>query len=366
MRRINFILIFAVLISLTTIFVWSNKREGILTQEVRDGEIGEESATEKRQILHWTCSMHPQVREEKPGECPICGMRLIPIYRGDEDKIIIDEETRALLDIRSQPVEKMYLTKTLHLPGKVANDNDLYLAQQEYLTSLHNFMRLNGMDERQEKRIREMLEAAKFRLSLFGYNEKDIKKLEGIGEPDGNLIFPGKNVWLHGTVYEYDLHFVKLGQRAIATTPAFPGKKFYGIVRFVEPILNTETRSAKARIEFENQQNLLKLEMYANLEIKVSLGRHLAIPQNAVIDTGARKVVYVDLGGGRYEMKEVKTGFETEGFVQILDGLKIGDLVVVNGNFILDSQSTLTGGQSLLYGSSEEIKEKLQEGQHRH
>jgi len=193
---------------------------------------------------------------------------------------------------------------------------------------------------------------------LLGYNDDEIEKLQQLGEPDKNLIYPGKKAWLHAEIYEYDLALVKPGQKVVTTVSAYPSEKFIGVVRFIELVLNSQTRSAKARIELDNKDGKLKLEMYADLEIKINLGKHLAIPETALIDTGTRKVVYLDLGNGRYKIQQVKTGFEADRFIQVVEGLKEGDMVVTDGNFMLDSQSTLTGGQSLLYGAVEEVKDK--------
>jgi Cu(I)/Ag(I) efflux system membrane fusion protein len=325
-----------------------------------------EQQTTNHEILYWTCSMHPQVRANKPGKCPICGMELIPIYKGEEDKIVIDQRTIELLGIKSQPVKRMYLVKTLRIPAKVAYDSELYLAQQEYLSSFHNLQKIKDTDEEQIRRVKATLESAKTRLYLLGYNDEEIEKLQQLGEPDKNLIYPGKKVWLHAEIYEYDLALVKPGQKVVATVAAYPSEKFIGVVRFIEPVLNPQTRSAKARIEVENKEGKLKLEMYADLEIKINLGKHLAIPETALIDTGTRKVVYLDLGNGKYKIQQVKTGFEADGVIQVVEGLKEGDMVVTDGNFLLDSQSTLTGGQSLLYGAAEEIKEKPKEAEHKH
>jgi len=325
-----------------------------------------EQQTTNHEILYWTCSMHPQVRADKPGKCPICGMELIPIYKGEEDKIVIDQKTSELLGIKSQPVKRIYLVKTLRVPAKVAYDSELYLAQQEYLSSFHNLQKIKDTDEEQIRRVKATLESAKTRLYLLGYNDEEIEKLQQLGEPDKNLIYPGKKVWLHAEIYEYDLALVKPGQNVVVTVAAYPSEKFIGVVRFIEPVLNPQTRSAKARIEIENREGKLKLEMYADLEIKINLGKHLAIPETALIDTGTRKVVYLDLGNGRYKIQQIKTGFEADGFIQVVEGLKEGDMVVTDGNFMLDSQSTLTGGQSLLYGAAEEIKEKPKEAEHRH
>lgn len=302
-----------------------------------------------KEILYWTCSMHPQVRSAQPGKCPICAMALIPIYKGEEDKIIVDENTKKITGLRSQKAEKMHLTKIIRLPGRVANDNDLYLAQQEYISSYKN-------------RNKEMLEASKFRLSLLGYNEKDISELQNMDEPDKSLIYPGKNVWIHAEIYEYDTGLIKPGMEVNAISSAYPNVNFKGVVRFIEPTLNQQTRSAKARVSVENTEGLLKLEMYTVIEIKINLGKVLSIPENALIDTGTRKVVYLDMGNGRYKPQEVKTGFSGEGYVEIVSGIKEGDAVVTDGNFMLDSQSTLTGGQSLLYGGAEKVKDEKPSG----
>ncbi len=325
-----------------------------------------EQQTTNHEILYWTCSMHPQVRADKPGKCPICGMELIPIYKGEEDKIVIDQKTSELLGIKSQPVKRIYLVKTLRVPAKVAYDSELYLAQQEYLSSFHNLQKIKDADEEQIRRVKATLESAKTRLYLLGYNDEEIEKLQQLGEPDKNLIYPGKKVWLHAEIYEYDLALVKPGQNVVVTVAAYPSEKFIGVIRFIEPVLNPQTRSAKARIEIENREGKLKLEMYADLEIKINLGKHLAIPETALIDTGTRKVVYLDLGNGRYKIQQIKTGFEADGFIQVVEGLKEGDMVVTDGNFMLDSQSILTGGQSLLYGAAEEIKGKPEKVEHKH
>jgi len=316
----------------------------------------QEPQTADKEILYWTCSMHPQVRSAQPGKCPICAMTLIPIYKGEEDKTIVDENTKKITGLRSQKAEKMHLIKIIRLPGRVASDNELYLAQQEYISSYKN-------------KNKELLEASKFRLSLLGYNEKDISVLQKTAEPDKSLIYPGKNVWVHADIYEYDTGLIKTGMSVAAISSAYPNVNFKGVVRFIETTLNQQTRSAKARVFVEDSDGLLKLEMYTVIEIKINREKVLSIPENALIDTGTRKVVYLDLGSGRYKPQEVKTGFSGEGYVEIVSGIKEGDAVVTDGNFMLDSQSTLTGGQSLLYGGAEEVKsekEKPKKTEHKH
>ncbi|MBU2567993.1 MAG: efflux RND transporter periplasmic adaptor subunit [Elusimicrobia bacterium] len=318
------------------------------------------------EINYWTCSMHPQVRADKPGKCPICAMELIPVYKGDEGMISVDDQKKKTLGIKSRPAEKMHLIKMIRLAASVSYDNELYLAQQEYLSGFKNWQKVRDEESAQKARVKDTMDAAKFRLNLLGYTDGDIIKLGGMDGADKNLIYPGKNVWLLAEVYEQDLNVVMPGQKVNVITSAYPSKNFPGVVRFVEPSLNPQTRSARARVEVENSDNLLKLEMYAVVEIKLALGSHLAIPENALIDTGVRKIVYLDLQKGSYKMQEIITGFSAEGFVQVLGGLKPGDMVVTDGNFLIDSQSTLTGGQSILYGGAEEVKEKPEKVKHKH
>ncbi|OHD54006.1 MAG: hypothetical protein A2096_11260 [Spirochaetes bacterium GWF1_41_5] len=319
-------------------------------------------------IEYFTCSMHPSVKSDKPGKCPICGMELIPVFRGDGDKIIVDEKTRETIGIKSIKAAYMNLSKKIRLPGRVANDNDLYIAQQEYLTSYKNLEKIRNNYSKGEEleRFEKILQSSALRLKLLGFDEREITKLQNADSPDMNLIYPDKKAYVIAEIYENDLYLVKIGQKVMGTTPAFPSDIFNGIIRAIELALNQETRSAKARIEFDNTGNKLRLEMFITLEINIDMGKHLAVPKNALIDTGIRKVVYIDLGNGRYKMTEVKTGFAASDHIQILSGINEGDKIVTEGNFLLDSQSTMTGGSSLLYGSSEEIKKDENKPLHKH
>ena len=126
-----------------------------------------------------------------------------------------------------------------------------------------------------------------------------------------------------------------------ALVDAYPSKTFKGTVKLIEPAINPQTRSAKVRILFDNPGNLLKSEMFANIELKNDLGSRLAVPKTAIIDTGIRKVVYIDFGDGSYKAQEITTGAEADNFIEVTSGLKAGDKIVTNGNFMLDSESQL-------------------------
>lgn len=296
-----------------------------------------------KEINYWTCSMHPTVRSDKPGDCPICAMDLIPIYKGDEGRIVVEEPIKTALKINSQPVVKMELIKEIHVPGRVAKDEELYLAQQEYLS----VYQLGG----------EVAKSAKLRLKLLGITDSEIERLVRKGIVDESLIYPSiQRTWLFAEIYETDVELVKPGQEVAINFPSNISKNFTGKIFSIEPQVNNQTRSAKARIIIDRPNQELRLDMYADIKIGITLSNQLCIPTTALINTGTRKIVYVGMDNNRFEPRRVETGFETNENVQIISGLDEDDQVVIEGNFLLDSQSTLAGGQALLYGGAEEIK----------
>jgi hypothetical protein len=150
-------------------------------------------------------------------------------------------------------------------------------------------------------------------------------------------------VWVMVTLYEYQLPFVQAGQRAVMSLPYVPGQEFEGKVIYVYPYLDAKTRQVSVRLEFDNPTRLLKPGMYANVELKSTLAAERTLaPRSAILDTGERQVAFVSLGEGRIEPRDVRTGVETaDGQVEILDGLRPGEMVVTSGQFLLDSEVTV-------------------------
>jgi Cu(I)/Ag(I) efflux system membrane fusion protein len=217
-----------------------------------------------------------------------------------------------------------------------------------------------------------IVEAAIQRLRLWDISESQIKKIEETGKPihtlvisspvDGYVVqkvalrgmrvMPGEKlfdiadlstVWVVSDIYEFQLPLVKMGQRATITLSYFPQKVFSSTVEFVYPTLSSETRTAKIRFTIPNPGGRLKPQMFTDVEIKVDQGTRLAVPDDAVIDTGTRKVVYVDKGEGIFEPREVATGITADGFTEILMGLKAGEKVAVSATFLIDSEAQLKG-----------------------
>jgi len=147
------------------------------------------------------------------------------------------------------------------------------------------------------------------------------------------------NVWVMVDVYEQDLARVAIGQTAQMTIAAFPGKSFEGKVGFIYPDINKDTRTAKIRIDLPNPTGELRTDMYVSAELSIPTGGGvLAVPSSAILNTGEKQVVLVDLGDGRFQPRPVKTG---DGHVEILDGLKEGDRVVTSANFLIDAESNM-------------------------
>jgi Cu(I)/Ag(I) efflux system membrane fusion protein len=162
------------------------------------------------------------------------------------------------------------------------------------------------------------------------------------GEPLYKIIDMSQ-VWLIAEVFEQDLGEVRIGQEATITVKAYPARAFEGRVAFIYPTVDEQTRTARVRIEIPNPNGTLKADMYANVEIASPVSRRgaLAVPESAVIDNGVRQVVLIDRGEGRFEPREVKLGERGEGYVEVRDGVREGEPVVVSANFLIDAESNL-------------------------
>jgi Cu(I)/Ag(I) efflux system membrane fusion protein len=151
------------------------------------------------------------------------------------------------------------------------------------------------------------------------------------------------NVWLLADIFEQDLAMVHVGQTAEIRVDAYPGKVFTGRVTFIYPTIKPETRTATIRMELGNTAGLLKPAMYAQADFAASKSAEkvLTVPVSAVLDTGARQLVLLQRGEGRFEPREVSLGPQAGGFVEVLEGVRAGDNVVVSANFLIDAESNL-------------------------
>ncbi len=250
---------------------------------------------------------------------------------------------------------------------------ELYTTQQEYLLAESQAASLaaSAYPSVRENAAR-LLQAARQRLEYWDLEEKQIRQLKKKGTVKKNItiyspatgvviqkdalaghfvkagmhqyeIADLSRVWVDVEVYEYELPFVKKGMPAGMELSYLPGKRFEGTVLFIYPFLNPQTRTVKLRLAFNNPEGLLKPEMYANVYLESLIDpAALVIPQEAVIDSGLRKVVFVALGDGKYSPRKVTLGVEGEhNTFQVLEGLKEGDTIVTSAQFMFDSESRL-------------------------
>jgi Cu(I)/Ag(I) efflux system membrane fusion protein len=151
------------------------------------------------------------------------------------------------------------------------------------------------------------------------------------------------SIWVMADIYEYELPLVEVGQKALIALSYYPGETFEGTATYLYPTVDPKTRTAKVRFDLPNPEFRLKPEMWANVEIKIPLGRKLVVPEDAVMDTGTMQVAFVDRGQGYFEPRHIRIGSKVKGFYEVLSGLREGEKVVTSANFLIDSESRLSG-----------------------
>jgi Cu(I)/Ag(I) efflux system membrane fusion protein len=176
------------------------------------------------------------------------------------------------------------------------------------------------------------------------------------------------SVWITADIYEYELPLLKVGEPATIQLSYFPGREFSSRIDYIYPTLTGETRTAKARFVIPNPGMQMKPQMFTNVELQINLGKKLAIPEDAVLDTGLRQIVYVDKGNGYFEPREVRVGTRAEKMVEVTEGLKAGDKIAAAANFLIDSEAKLKGVEPLpmkseVRGSRTEVQGAKEKGQ---
>jgi Cu(I)/Ag(I) efflux system membrane fusion protein len=154
-------------------------------------------------------------------------------------------------------------------------------------------------------------------------------------------------VWIYADIYESEVAATRIGQPAVVIIGAYPGETFSGKVAYVYPILNSEARTVRVRLELPNLGLKLKPGMYGNVTLQMEAIKTLLVPKEAVLDTGVRQLVFMDRGQGRYEPMPVKVGRRSQDVVEVMEGLKEGDQIVTSANFLLDAESKLASTASM-------------------
>jgi membrane fusion protein, copper/silver efflux system len=249
---------------------------------------------------------------------------------------------------------------------------DLVSAQREYLIALDALTAaqqsgdVDALDQRQQ-----LVSAARDRLRIhYGIAPQQIAEIEAAKKVrststlfspitgivltkrivQGQYVDEGSSLydiadlstlWAYIEVYETDLRSVKSGQAVEMTSAAYPGERFIGRVSFIDPVMNPESRTVRVRVDVPNASGRLKPQMYVDAAIAVASGEVLAVPANAVLQTGRRNVVWVETKENQFEQRDVALGTRADGWYEILSGVTEGDMVVITGGYLIDSESSL-------------------------
>lgn len=364
---------------------------------------------------YWTCAMHPEVRKDGPGNCPICGMQLIEAREApaaapaaDGSGIVqIDPRMAQNLGVRTAPATRGEFVHSFDAVGAVEVDERLMFAAESRAEGWVEQLSVRAVGDPVRKgqtiagvyspelysaqeelllaaRSKDagLIEASRQRLLLLGMYEQQVDAVLASGRAErrvrvvapsggvvlelnareGQKVMPGmpiariadlSRVWVTVEVPESLASWVKPQGRAEATLSALPGRRFEGQVDYVYPGLDTATRTVRARLVFANKDGALKSGMYANVAILAGTQQDaLLVPVESVIRTGKRTVVIVAEGEGRFRPAEVTLGPEHEGTIVILAGLEEGQQVVTSGQFLIDSEASLRGAYQRLEGEA--------------
>ena len=362
----------------------------------------------------WTCSMHPSVRQNEPGKCPICAMDLIPldVNQGAENSMEIkmsaaaitmaniqtskvsteDPVKEILLNGKVQTDEKNVFTQTSHIAGRI-EDLKLsitgeYVQKGQVIAMVYSPELVTAQKELFEAyKIREtqpdLYRAAREKLMNWKLTEAQIdgildkgkieeqfpvssdvsgvvtKKNVNLGDyvKQGSALYEIANLsslWVLFDVYENMMPWVKVGDKIEYSVQSLPGESLKGKIDFIDPVINPNTRVAKARISVRNKDAMLKPEMFASGVIKSSIRnskQSIVIPKSAVMWTGKRSVVYVKTTsdvGVAFVMREVTLGPSLGDSYLVESGLEAGEEIATNGTFSIDAAAQLAGKPSMM------------------
>jgi Cu(I)/Ag(I) efflux system membrane fusion protein len=288
-------------------------------------------------------------------------------------------------DFVGKPVAKGQPLFSLYSP-------DLVSAQREYLLALKTQRALSGGTLQQSGG--ELLDSAKRRLELWDVPQEVLERLDHGGDVqrtltlrspisgvvtaktvvEGSRVTPGEapleitelgHLWALAEIYEPELARVKVGQATVLQFNGLEGRTFPGRVAFIDPVLDPKTRTARVRIEVANPKGDLKPDLFGDAVLKGGSHMGLLAPLDAVLDSGTRKVVFVALGEGRFEPREVETGPAAGEQVEIRKGLEAGDDIVTGAAFLVDSESRLRAALAQL-GEKAEAKGAPATPDHKH
>lgn len=351
----------------------------------------------EKEVLYWVAPMDPNYRRDEPGQSPM-GMDLVPVYAedaGDGDTITISPEVVQNLGVRTTEAEMSRLWRGIDTVGYVDFDESklshIHLRTEGWIENL--VVRSEGERVKKGERLfdfyspqlvnaqeefvqalsagnKGLIAASSERLIALGISADQIEDLRKTRKTSQNIsvyapqdgvvsslpvregmfvkssmkvmsLADLSSVWLLAEVFERQVDWVSLGDTAQVTLSYLPGQTWEGKVEYIYPSLDPKTRTLKVRLRFDNPEEALKPNMYANVKIFGGAKNNvLVIPLEALIRSGRNERVIIALGEGHFAARAVKAGIESGEWVEIVSGLKAGEEVVVSGQFLLDSEAS--------------------------
>lgn len=296
-------------------------------------------------IDHYTCPMHPQIRADKPGQCPICGMNLVPISKGTEKKqhegpanndshaVTIDPSFTQAIGVVTEKIMTRPLVKTITAFGKAAHDRDLWVAQNEFIEAL----KLGDP---------KLVESTRSKLVFMGLSEEWIGELKKSRKPDHELHLTGSggSNFFEAYVSQDDAKSIVIGD--VVNILNTQGRALaVGAVKAISTLVDMNSRTIRVLVKSKNKVDV-KPNSFVQFKISAVLGEKLSVPHSAVLFNGDTTLVYVAQDGGRFEARSVKLGLSAGDFDEIVEGVTENESVVVNGHFLIDAETQIKLGAS--------------------
>ena len=352
------------------------------------GEAPQPSGHQHGQAVEAKAQEEAPAVEISPEKQQLIGVKVIEVSAKPMKKVIrtvgrIDYDERKLRTVNTKVegwIEKLhvdYVGKFVRKGEPLAEiySPELYATQQEFINLLRWQKEKKDGDPSASaisKDVNALVAAARQRLRLWDIPEDQIRKIEEAGEPvrtltirspvtgyviqkmalQGMRVMAGEKLfdvadlstlWVIADIYEYELPLIRVGDDATISLSYLPGREFSSRIDYIYPTLAGDTRTGRVRFTIPNPEGRLKPQMFTNVEVKIDLGKRIAVPDDAVIDTGTRQIVYVDRGEGYFEPRQVALGLRAEGMREVLGGLKAGDRIAASASFLIDSEAQIKG-----------------------
>ncbi len=383
-----------------------------IESDTEDSQTSTDQASTEKEILYWVAPMDASYRRDQPGKSPM-GMDLVPVYAEDNkatgNDVRISPEVEQHLGVRTQAVESGKLWRKITTVGYVTLDesrvNHIHLRVDGWIENLS--VNIEGDRVKKGQRLfdvyspelvnamaeyvqtlrstnQRLTDAARGKLRALGVSESQIKQLTStrrvpqtisvyapqdgvvtmLNVREGMYLQPQtqvmtladlSSVWVLADVFEGQSDWVEKQQSAEVSLVYQPGKTWQGEVEHIYPVLNEATRSLQVRLQFDNPDEQLKPNMYANVVIYAgAIDNVLSVPREAVINSGNQQRLIVKTDEGRYQARQVVTGLESGEWIEIQSGVQAGETVVTSAQFLIDSEAGLKASLNRMQAPAEQ------------